>query len=614
MFELREYLLRKFKTEMSSYKNVDIAIDILVANFDFESWLDGCVQTAAFMIPQKKKPDGSVDRPEPLVWRYSLSPQGHVLTHWKMSLVDQGTEVQDEWGPFEECYVECQNPATGQDGHRRVLRTKADGEKYMLKVPSLLVNPGYEEYLDARSWSQERVLGDMRKVKWPPGTPAMVDAVWATMGDWHRQHQRSADLPTLPVQWQEQHMQGLEMGTGVLDWHEMWTTLLQFSPRAPPHGAAAAAAAAAAAIAAAPPAKHEPIVSQPVPPSARRAAAAGMAPAVAPRASEVNVVRSMAYTSRDASLLDLQEKGEGYVQRHWDTVGALFWVELADLDGELRVGLVRRTQRPPHAKESDGDAVDGDADGDDGVWVEWFERKQKQRREWGKAGLSFKRAVGGGFDPRTRQQLPLKQFLTVTSFLPVVVVTGGRNSSDSEPKVTKLGLDALRSFVGQRPELAEGSGEASSSGSARGSEGKGTSGSGSSEEDGSSDEGSSIGSHSKGEQSDNPSCGGDSSSEGNGGAGVQSRGRGGGVGGEVNIRAEEEGCQERRQARAMAREQRRERDREMRAARSKTGGGTESRARAESVAANSGAAKQQMQRPPDSSGVGGKRRRSPRGR
>lgn len=165
-------------------------------------------------------------------------------------------------------------------------------------------------------------------------------------------------------------MQDMRMGTGFLPWHEMWTVLLQFSPRAPLHGAAAAAAAAAVAAGAnrasrlAPP----PPVRRTPPPHHAPVAGTGTAPLPPPpRASAVNVVRSMAYTSQDAAIAKLLETGDTYVSDHWGVEGARFWVELTDGDGELRVGLVRRSKPPAGAKQKDGDKVDGE----EGAWAEW---------------------------------------------------------------------------------------------------------------------------------------------------------------------------------------------------------------------------------------------------
>mmetsp|Transcript_26037 Transcript_26037/g.82506 ORF Transcript_26037/g.82506 Transcript_26037/m.82506 type:complete len:408 (-) Transcript_26037:15-1238(-) len=316
-FALRNYLMRRFMSERSKYAGTNVAIDILLATYDFDSWLHDAVNTSSFMIPQEKLPDGTTTRPEPLVWRYTMLGDGSVATHWKMSLAATSTEDRDEWGPWEDHITTTEDLLNGGTREMRVLRTKPAGEQYMVQIPSLLVNPGYDEYLDARFWSQSKVLSDVRKIHWPPGTPPGSAAVWETLCSWHEQNQRSNELGPLPVQWAEPHMVGCEMGTGFLEWHELWTTLLQFSPRAPPHGASAAAAAAAAH--AAPSRCMPPLPSQP-PPAAAAASATERQPP--PRASEVNVVRSMAYTQEDALVAKLLTVGVTYVQDNWDMLGS----------------------------------------------------------------------------------------------------------------------------------------------------------------------------------------------------------------------------------------------------------------------------------------------------
>jgi len=69
LFALREFLLKKFASSDSEYKNLDVAIDILMANFDFNAWFHGHVDEKNLVIPEETREDGSKRRPALGPWK-----------------------------------------------------------------------------------------------------------------------------------------------------------------------------------------------------------------------------------------------------------------------------------------------------------------------------------------------------------------------------------------------------------------------------------------------------------------------------------------------------------------------------------------------------------------
>lgn len=177
------------------------------------------------------------------MWRYKWCPERkRVLTHYKMALNSFATPEQDEWGPFEDAVIDYEDADTGGIVRKIVARTVPAGVEYMLSIPDVRVDPGFDAYLDAASWSQHQVFDGIGKWKFPPSAPTNTKAVWASLRDWHSANQRALDTGGMPIQWPDLHMQGLHMGGSLRSWHVTWATLLKYSPRAPPHGPAVAPA------------------------------------------------------------------------------------------------------------------------------------------------------------------------------------------------------------------------------------------------------------------------------------------------------------------------------------------------------------------------------------
>jgi len=463
-WDMKQYLEAKFKSTNSAYKDVAVSIDTMVACFDFEGWLQDHIVRREFTIPNERRSDGTMYRPEPLVFRYLWSEElAHVVVQYKMDLsYVVATFEQDEWGPWEEAWVnDCDGKAT------RVLRSVPGGFYLIKSIPDLQTSPGYAKINRDDQWNRRRVFDDCRKFKLPPADAERANKVMDTLGDFFAQNQDANEMIHRPVSWPSvPHMTGLRLAETARNWHKL---LLQHLPRAPLHGPPRASHAALSITSHSQPppqpfgaaASGSVKRSQPPPqPSGALAAYPGprrdylQVPAM--RASEANVVRHIGYTPADHARQVFSEQGEDYIEQNLTVDGALFWVELEVADGKYKVGLPQIL----HSNEDD--------EADD-RYVEWFERAAgtakkptSPRFEWGSSVQSFRflmRSVDAG---TTGQQKRKTKQITrwvskeaLASFLPVVVLLC-KNCGEKTPKVRKRGLELLFRFVRQkRPHLQE---------------------------------------------------------------------------------------------------------------------------------------------------------------
>eukprot|EP00962_Isochrysis_galbana_P061148 scaffold36278_cov134-Isochrysis_galbana.AAC.2 len=141
-------------------------------SFDFVVWFYGRIDINKLIVKERTRPDGTRYRPEPLVWRYKWCPERkRVLTHYKMALNSFATPEQDEWGPFEDAVIDYEDADTGGIVRKIVARTVPAGVEYMLSIPDVRVDPGFDAYLDAASWSRHQVFDGIGKWKFPPSAP-----------------------------------------------------------------------------------------------------------------------------------------------------------------------------------------------------------------------------------------------------------------------------------------------------------------------------------------------------------------------------------------------------------------------------------------------------------
>ncbi|KAL3928050.1 MAG: hypothetical protein SGPRY_002559 [Prymnesium sp.] len=64
-----------------------------------------------------------------------------------MALSDEPSFMKDEWGPWEERYVETEDPNTGYVSLQKVLRSTPTGVSYMRRYPSIDTYPGLESWI-----------------------------------------------------------------------------------------------------------------------------------------------------------------------------------------------------------------------------------------------------------------------------------------------------------------------------------------------------------------------------------------------------------------------------------------------------------------------------------
>ena len=146
-------------------------------------------------------------------------------------------------------------------------------------------------------------------------------------------------------------------------------------------------------------------------------------------AAEVNLVTHPGYTEADRKVAFLKE-GEDYITQNLTKKGSLFFIRLSHFEGELDVGLGRR---------SFDNTVDDPTQ--DLYEIEWFERKGKKQENWGQTP-QFRLTVAGYTSKR--RPYPMKSLEPLSAFIPVQVQLAGKATS-GEPKISKACMTAVRS-------------------------------------------------------------------------------------------------------------------------------------------------------------------------
>ena len=140
------------------------------------------------------------------------------------------------------------------------------------------------------------------------------------------------------------------------------------------------------------------------------------------------------FQDRRVSLLQDAQLGKQYISDNLHSKGALFLFTLPHSEGELAVGLGRRTF------DAEVDNADKDL-----YEIEWFERKKKKDTHWGKRP-GFKLTVAG-YRRENRKNVPYPQTSVEprSAFLPIVVKTN--KNAAGEPSLTEDCLSALRAHL-----------------------------------------------------------------------------------------------------------------------------------------------------------------------
>ena len=394
VWDLIEYLRLQF-SKAANYKDKRVEISCLLVTYAFTKWFDGCIRQ------DEIKRIG-----QPLVWRHWWSVERQeVIVQYKMALSDEGSFEKDEWGPWLESIVETNNPQTGRVEATPVLRSDPRGVPLMHKYPDISVDPGVTPWQEDESWKRGKVFEDLARWQYTSLSSADADvarAKWVALGSWHDSHQTSDTV----VVGQPVSIDGDQLPTPLLSWAEMWRVLKTHVPALAPAPAPAASS------------SNSRLNRQQIGDSNS--------------AVEVNVVLNPHYTEKDqrVALLKDRKMGAAYVKDNLEKEGALFLIELEHCEGELPVGLGRRTF---------------DATLDDPVnkkyAVEWFERKNKKVVSWGKQP-GFRVAIAS-YDKR--QPIVMSSVEPLDKFLPIVVKTTPSTEGSEEPALSQACTVAVRS-------------------------------------------------------------------------------------------------------------------------------------------------------------------------
>lgn len=415
VWDLIKFLRGKFSTA-SNYSNKRVEISVLIANFAFVKWFDGCVNA-----------DKISNIGVPLVWRHTWVPETQtVRVQYKYAISDSPTFERDEWGPWMQTQVQT-NDATGKVVTVGVLRSDPAGVDLMCKYPDIAADPGVEPWKAADDWEMKKVFSDL--AKWDFGQVQQSQAAraaWSELGNWHLSNP-AAD--TFVASKQEVMSQGAALPTlpeSSLSWNNLWSILKRNAPvplqRAPQP--------------AAPP--PPPVAGQ-----SRRHDREHLG--TTSSAAEANIVIHPGYTKAnqaEARLLDDRVR-HAYVRDNLEKQDAVFFVELGELEGELAVGLARRTFNSEQDKLQD-----------EVYEMQWYRRKSTNH-SWGQ-GPTFKLAT----KTEGRRKVPEVDMISIDTIIPLAVQMT-RGSSSSSVKLTKCCMQALRQLHDKAETRGSESGSAS---------------------------------------------------------------------------------------------------------------------------------------------------------
>ena len=412
----------------------------MLVTFAFTKWFDGCINQDE--ISRIKAP---------LIWRHKWDDaRGEVVSHYKMSLADVPSFEKDEWGPWEENWVEHNNPTTGRVELVKVLRTKPAGVPLMNRYPDIGINPGVTPWAEDSAWKRDKVFADLARWEYShlnASETSQAQRKWAALASWHRSHPTS---DTVVIGQPVMMGAGLELPTFLPPWDEMWKTLKThvIAPPAPVPCSAlvlltSGAASSSESAAEAPKGSKAP----------RRVDRQKLGASTS--AAEVNIVTypqrggDTGYTERDrqVALLNDHELGSAYLRNNISKRGALFLIKLSNFEGEFAVGLGRRNFDSAY----DDDAKKMYA-------IEWFERKNKRTVNWGKQP-GFRLCIAGYEGRRKVFETSVE---SLDDFLPVAVALTPATEGSDEPSLSQACMSALRAHLQagnkQQPE-GEGDGE-----------------------------------------------------------------------------------------------------------------------------------------------------------
>ena len=422
--------IRQLFSNSKSYGTGAVVVNMQLANYDFSNFFDGHV-------------DGRFEGfGKPRVWRYSRHPMTkQPMAQFKERISDKATFYQDEWGPWDEHYVNRTNEFGELERDVRVLRSKPNGAPFMLSYPDVSKDPGLQEWKTDDDWSRKAVFDALLRT-WNYSNQPLETATskqgskdsWQALSDFYASHQTSDTLPPMPIKLttpkgETVELSGFPCAGG---WDAMWRKLKQFNP--PPPDATNATPAASPAVAA-----------------SSRETAVVRGPHV-PRASDVNRVHHSNFgrpeAARDAaSELLSEDQLWDKVTNTFSTVPNLFWVAIPHFEGELRVGLGRIALNVLASNIID-------RNNDVKLSVDWYQRKAFKPSSidkttgahkgffWGQQP-TFERSMTG----YTASRAPVYETSgsTFGNLLPIAVTLTGK-CSNSDPKPEQKCISALLKY------------------------------------------------------------------------------------------------------------------------------------------------------------------------
>jgi hypothetical protein len=335
-----------------------LQLSVLLCNHNFDAWLEGCLNGGEKVKGIKT----------PLVFRYHWDAVAQtVRIYYKHSVAAESTFERDEWGPWQNVWVEATNPTSGRMEKVQVKRTVAEGVELEKCVPDFSNNPGFEAWLDDEDWSRERVFSDLSK--WDFDRHGnKYKKIWNALGHWHSVNRLARAI--------EPGVTAISLGDEEVTltnykWEEMWSIIHSIGPdcEAPSTRHTATTAIANA----------EPLQNR------HNAAKSSRPDRGAINNSKslhtLNAVLHPGYTKADSKrdrLLD-NEEWHAHIRRNWSTAGQLWLFQLSHFEGEYKIGL--------------GQRLFGEDEPEDAWEIEWYERVNKCHL-WG-ISPGFKLAIKG---------------------------------------------------------------------------------------------------------------------------------------------------------------------------------------------------------------------------
>ena len=390
------------KHKGSEYRNMRLHLSILLCNYNFDAWLEGC------LLPSDKVKGIKT----PLVYKYHWDAEAQtVRVYYKHSIAAESTFEREEWGPWQNVWVEAADQSSGLVQKVQVKRTVPEGVQMEVAVPDFSKSPGFEAWLEDEDWSRERVFSDISK--WQYDTESIkYKAVWSALGHWHSVNRlaRAIEPGATTITLGDE-----ELPLTNYEWEEMWSIIRSIGPETGSPSTAVSNAA--------------------LQPSHRAAARKSSRPDRGEihnsnSLHKLNSVLHPGYTDADRKrdrLID-QEEWLAHVNRNWSTVDQLWLFELEHFEGEYRIGLGRR--------------LFGDHEADEAWEVEWFQRLSTAH-SWG-LSPGFKLAIQSWNSKR--QPIAYHSTEPTSLLVPVVCELTPKCTIDL-PRLSQACMQAVREWA-----------------------------------------------------------------------------------------------------------------------------------------------------------------------